>query len=141
MFSNKFNFKLLVKIIGVLISILVIVSITDSYLNSLTYKNPVNLKVAYTNYACENGNLFKVVAVDNNELKKYVGQDLSLLFKNKNLEDYTYNCISDSSKLASPLFQIKGYLHKYKSNFFLFDFDIVPNNYKLEVLDIKYIRD
>ena len=110
-------------------------------MNSLTYKNPVNLKVAYTNYACENGNLFKVVAVDNKELKKYVGQDLSLLFKNKNLEDYTYTCILDSSKLASPLFQIKGYLHKYKSNFFLFDFDIVPNNYKIEVLEIKYIRD
>jgi hypothetical protein len=83
MFSNQFNLKLLVKILGVLISILLIVFMIDSYLNSLTYKNPVNLKVAYTNYACENGNLFKVVAVDNNELKKYVGQDLSLLFKNK----------------------------------------------------------
>ena len=133
--------KPLVKIIAVLISILLIVFITDNYLNSLTYKNPVNLKVAYTNYACENGNLFKVVAVDNNEFKKYVGQDLLLLFKNKKFEDYAYTCILDSSKLASPLFHVKGYLHKYKSNFFLFDFDIVPNNYKLEVLEIKYIRD
>ena len=67
MIFNMFNSKPLLKIIGLLISIFVIAFIIDSYLNSLTYKNPVNLKVAYTNYACENGNLFKVVAVDNNE--------------------------------------------------------------------------